>query len=131
MKFNYLMQCICRDVTAIFAALIIIISIFGLISSGCGCTTTVIPKTVESSIPSWDGTNQNSGFIGFEGNSGKITLLARDRYNALIAIYGKRFVPPLTPDYGTQSHIDGNFIITAEALSKFIQMNRWHKSSSP
>ena len=131
MKFNQLMECICRDVTAIFASLIILVSIFGLISSGCGCTTTVIPQTVESSIPSWDGTNQSSGFIAFEGNSAKITPFARDRYNALIAIYGKRFFPPLTPDYGMQSHIDGNYIITPEALSKFIQMNRWSKSSSP
>lgn len=96
-----------------------------------GCTTTVIPRTPVSSQASWDGTNHNSGFLGFEGVTGIITPHARDRYNGLIEIYGKKFVPPITYDYGVTAYTNGcgNYIISPQALTYFIQMNRWRRST--
>lgn len=96
-----------------------------------GCTSTVTPRTVVSSQASWDGTNQNSGFIGFENGCGVITPHARDRYNALIEVYGKKFLPPLTYDYGVWPYSNGNYLITPQALTDFAQMNRWRKSTAP
>jgi len=96
-----------------------------------GCTSTVTPRTVLSSQASWDGTNQNSGFIGFEGSAGIITPHARDRYNALLEIYGKKFNPPVTFDYGVWPYAGGNYIISPQALTYFTQMNRWRKSTTP
>lgn len=92
-----------------------------------GCTTTVTPRASISSQASWDGTNQNSGFLQFEGVTGVITPHARDRYNGLIEIYGKKFVPPILHDYGVWPYIGGNYIISPQALTYFVQMNRWHK----
>ena len=110
---------------AVFIALTISI----IVTSGC--TSTVTPRTVLSSQASWDGTNQNSGFIGFEGSAGIITPHARDRYNALIEIYGKKFNPPITSDYGVWPYTGGNYIISPQALTYFTQMNRWRKSATP
>ena len=110
---------------AVFIALTISI----IVTSGC--TSTVTPRTVLSSQASWDGTNQNSGFIGFEGSAGIITPHARDRYNALIEIYGKKFNPPITSDYGVWPYTGGNYIISPQALTYFTQMNRWRKSTTP
>jgi hypothetical protein len=94
-----------------------------------GCTTTVTPRIVASLQASWDGTNQNSGFIGFTDAGGIITPHARDRYNGLIELYGKKFIPPITFDYGISQHTNENYIITPQALSDFAQMNRWYKST--
>lgn len=96
-----------------------------------GCTT-VTPRIVEAPKPSWDGTNQNSGFVGWSGPNGVITPHARERYNGLIEIYGKKFIPPLVHDYGITiktNQIDSSLIIeiTPEALADFALMNRWHK----
>lgn len=117
----------CKQAALVFLTTVLLTFSLAALSSGCGCTT-VIPKTVTSSQPSWDGTNQNSGFIRFEGNSGVITSNARVRYNGLIEIYGKKFVPPITTDFGVWPDKDGNYIITPQALTKFIEMNRWRKS---
>jgi hypothetical protein len=104
---------------------------FCLVALAVGCTT-VTPRQVESPTASWDGTNQNSGFIGWTADgSGIITPHARDRYNGLIDIYGKRFIPPLVFDYGIQPTAANTFTITPEALSDFATMNRWRKKIEP
>lgn len=103
-----------------YVLLVLISILFG------GCTT-VTPRLVTSPTASWDGTNQNSGFIGWSSTSGIITPHARDRYNSLIDIYGKRFAPPLSFDYGIKPTTTNTFIISPEALTDFIQMNRWRK----
>jgi len=99
-----------------------------------GCTIT--PKQVESNSASYDGGEKNSGFIGWTTNNsicyGVITFHAKDRYNSLIKIYGKRFEPPLKENYGII--LDGrttstNYYITLEGLSKFSEMNRWRKNN--
>ena len=49
------------------------------------CTTTVAPQPAKASVASWDGTNQNSGFIGYlPDGRGLITESACRRYNGLI-----------------------------------------------
>lgn len=114
---------------AIIALLVYVV----LITNGCG---TVRPVVVESPAASWDGTNYNSGFIGWTNGLGIITAHARDRYNGLISTYGKRFNPPLSADYGIQK-LTGEtpvplpmFTITPEALSDFARMNRWRKTEA-
>lgn len=94
-----------------------------------GCTTTITPDPVVSSQPSFDNGEQNSGFLKFnEDGSGVITPHARDRYNALINIYGTSFLIPITKDAGLIRQEDGTYIIIAESLVKFATMNRWYKS---
>jgi hypothetical protein len=89
--------------------------------------TTVTPHTVNSSAYSWDGTNQNSGVIGFVGSQVEVTPHWRDRYNGLVAIYGKKFVPPLTFDYGITPTATNTYLVTPEAFKDFVDMNRWRK----
>lgn len=98
-----------------------------MLAAGCG---TVTPKLVTSSGPSWDGSALNSGTIGFVTNGTvlyiEVTPHWRDRYNAMIATYGGRFKPALTPDYGL-TRLSTNSLVTPEAYRKFCQMNRWRK----
>lgn len=97
--------------------------------SGTSCTTTVVRPAIEDRQPSWDQNAQNSGFIRFnEDGSGVITEKARARYNALIGKYGDRFLPELELDSGiTAGPGQKEWTITAEALVKFMTMNRWIK----
>lgn len=60
-----------------------------------GCTSTVVPKEIKASVASWDGTQQNSGFLGFdEAGNGIITYHAYNRWIALVNDYGPYFKPP-------------------------------------
>ena len=95
-----------------------------LAANGC---TTVTPAIVESPHASWDGTNQNSGFIRWVGDCEEGTPHLRARYNAMIATYGKRFAPPITEDYGITATVSNTYIFTPEAIQKFTKMNRWRK----
>ena len=93
------------------------------------CTSTIRTKAPERAAASWDGTNQHSGFIGWAPDGrGIITFHARDRYNALVKRYGKRFPVPLKCDGGMQRDLDGTWLIEAEALVNFQQMQRWWRS---
>ena len=100
-----------------------------ILLAGCG---TVTPDQVVSDGPSWDGTNRNSGFVGWTSTGcGILTPHARDRYNALVKDYGSRFRPPLQTDYGlVKIDVDGQptvYQITPEALADFATMNRWRR----
>lgn len=95
---------------------------------GVSCAKTVVPDKIVDVTPSYDGNEQNSGFISFnDDNSAVITPRARDRYNNLAKKYGIIFVVPVFQDFGITPRPDGNFNISAEALSKFAQMNQWRK----
>jgi len=116
---------------AVLISLAVFISLAAVVLFA-GCTSTVAPRPVISYQASWDGTNQNSGFLGFVGASGIITEHARDRYNGLIDIYGKKFVPPIGHDYGILPYYPaGTYSISPQALTYFSQMNRWRKSTAP
>ena len=91
-----------------------------------GCTT-VTPEQVHASVASYDGTNQNSGVISFTSDgSAIITAHARDRYNALVCVYSKKFLPPLLPDDGLKFQ-SPNWVIDPQHLNYFKAMNRWKK----
>ena len=102
-----------------------------------GCST-VIPKTVKANVASFDGGVQNSGEVCLTTNAvtkqidgAIITPHARDRYNALIALYSTNFFPPLTMDAGITPSTNSAFRIDAQHLTEFMRMNRWHKAAAP
>ena len=97
-----------------------------------GCTSTIVPEAVASKTASFDGNEQNSGFLGFDtqGN-GRITAHARDRYNALAALYAPEFTPPLLPDAGITKTPTNTFLLDARHLEYFATMLRWHRQAKP
>lgn len=93
-----------------------------------GCTGTVVPRQVRDNVTSWDSTNQNSGFIGYDSaGNGILTPHAYYRYNDLALTYGKKFAPRLGPGAGTQPTATNTYLIDPEHLVKFATMNRWRK----
>jgi hypothetical protein len=94
-----------------------------------------------------DGGAQNSGLLSMTTNTtgevtgAIITPHARDRYNALVAIYSTNFFPALTFDAGITPLMLPQYVIVgkpppqqtyhidAEHLVDFMRMNRWHRSS--
>lgn len=101
--------------------------VLGLTVAFClwGCTT-VRPAKTEAAQPSFDAQSQtnDSGFLGWTNGGAIITGHARDRYNALIAKYGSRFLPPIKKDTGIQP-AGGDWRIDSAALENFGTMNRW------
>lgn len=109
------------DALRTFACLALVVAV--------GCT--VIPKRLESRAASFDGGQQNSGLVAqLADRSAIITTHARDRYNGLIEIYGRKFSPPLQRDAGVTAYTNGTWCIDAEHLVKFATMNRWRKQST-
>ena len=93
------------------------------------CTSTVTPDAVRATEASYDGNTRNSGFMGFFADgSGHITPHARDRYNLLLTIYGREYLPPLTRDAGIAALTDGTFQIDALHLTAFIVMSDKHRA---
>jgi hypothetical protein len=100
-----------------------------IILFAAACANTIVPRNVSTDIVSWDGNEQNGGFIDFtDRGGGIITPNARNRYNILISIYSTNFIPPLKFDDGITSTSTNTFLIDAQHLSNFATMNRWHKS---
>lgn len=93
-----------------------------------GCAPTITPHQVQSSQASWDGNEQNSGFIGFDAaGNGIITWRAHSRYIGLIADYGYRFTPKLEADEGTTLTTTNTWLIDGQHLAYFDKMSRWKK----
>jgi hypothetical protein len=97
-----------------------------VLGTGCG---TVTPGAISSEHASFDGNDQNSGVIGRDplGRGYIITHRARDRYNALVKVFGRDFSPALRADAGVISAGDA-YVIDREHLIKFIEMSRWAKA---
>jgi hypothetical protein len=99
-----------------------------------GCATPV-PPLVESGAPSYDGKDLNSGVIALVPGGQLVTPHWRDRYNAMIALYGNRFAPPLATDDGILPAGPGNtanrYFIDNEHAVKFDLMNEWRKAAAP
>lgn len=99
-------------------ALIVLLSL-------CFVSCTVTPPQVHSQTVAYEGNIQTAGFLGFsEDGSGIITGKARDRYNALVRLYGAYFVPPLVQDDGL-SQSWPFWLIEKESLVRFQTMARW------
>jgi hypothetical protein len=103
------------------------LGLFSLSVIVSGCNSTVAPAPVESRQASYDHGEQNSGILSLVPGGALITPRARERYNALIAIYRREFSPALVADQGVSPEAAGNFRITNEALQKFILMNSWKR----
>ena len=89
---------------------------------------------VSDSVPSFDGTNQDSGFVAFAPDgAGIITPNALARYNGLIALYCGQFIPPLEPNAGicaAPAPWLGFYRIDQQHLDYFATMNRWRKQAT-
>lgn len=109
-----------------------VVGIFCLVAICLLAGCTVIPKPFEAPTASFDGGEQNSGFLGsLPDHDGVITPHARDRYNELVKTFGTRFQPPLTLDAGVSAYTNGTFRIDPEHLVKFATMNRWRRERPP
>jgi len=93
-----------------------------------GCNSTVIPVPVEAREASFDGNDQTSGVLASTQAGFTVTGHFRDRLNALVAIYGRDFSPPLKKDHGTTRTPDGNWLITRQAMVDFLEMNAWRRA---
>lgn len=110
---------------------LIYVSLLVMILISC----TITPKVLERDTISFDGGSQNSGFVMFlPDGSGLITTNAASRYNGLITIYKDKFIPPIYQNYGlvyTNIQNTNYYIISAESLVKFGQMNHWKRNQIP
>jgi hypothetical protein len=93
-----------------------------------GCVSTTVPQRVEASQASFDGGAQNSGIILSTATGFVVTTHFRERYNAMIAVYGGDFVPPLKPDAGIAPIGEDRWLISKEGMVRFVEMNTWRKS---
>jgi hypothetical protein len=100
---------------------------------GVGCVRTIIPVIPSASQPSYDGTNQNSGFVGFDASrNGILSAHARDRYNSLVADYGALIKPPVKPGEGLAGPTSTNtWLIDPQHLVYFATFSRWHREGRP
>lgn len=107
----------------------VLLLLIGLVS-GCSTVTGVfIPEPVPHTTISYDSGEKNSGIIGEVGTTGfEVTKGFITRYNAMIEIYGKKFVPELEKNAGVTELPNKNFCIDNERMVKFVQMNKWRKA---
>jgi len=102
-----------------------------------GCHGTVTPPRAAAAVASWDGTNQNSGFLGWTTNSAGettgafITAHALERYNALMLDYGAAW--QTKPGDGVTYLPDGgrSFWIDAGHLQHFDDAQKWQRNGRP
>lgn len=94
-----------------------------------GCTVT--PDRVRATVPSFDGGAHNSGVIASLPN-GQFSVTAhwRDRFNALVTVYGANFLPHITADFGITAAANGTYIATAQAVADFGKMNLLYKAQA-
>lgn len=110
-----------------------------LVLGGCiaaalsGCTVT--PGKLKDNSASFDGGQQNSGFLGlvmYRGQEyGSLTTNALSRYNDLLKTYGARLPQKVEDGDGvlTIESVDGvkTILIDNQHLRYFETMNRWRK----
>lgn len=109
------------------------LAVSALLVGGClcpACTSTVTPVPVTASEASYDGTVADSGVISAVRDAqGSVTgwivsERARARYNALIVRYGETmWTPVIGADYGLRACEDGTWIMSPEAMVKFVAMS--------
>lgn len=127
-------QCPCpecmakRDARTMWAVIVVAL-VLGFLALGfLGCSSTVVPSEVRSEQASFDQGEQTSGILATAPGGFVVTSHFRDRFNALADLYGRAFSPALVRDAGLRPFADDTWFITPEAMTKFIQMNRWKKS---
>lgn len=104
---------------------VIFLSILLFSMSGCVNLTNPTPDIVKPDEISFDGNEQNSGVLYQITQGGFIiTEGAKDRYNALIKLYGAKCTPPVCENFG----LTPVYIATDEAIETFAKLNLWHKN---
>jgi hypothetical protein len=93
-----------------------------------GCASTVSPDRISADAASYDGNAQNSGIISANALGYVVTAHFRDRHNALVALFGRDFSPPLTPDAGLTEITSDRWLIDRQHLSQFLEMNAWNRA---
>jgi hypothetical protein len=102
-----------------------------LVLGGCG---TVTQSPVMSAKPSYDDGLANSGIINRDHGMFIVTEAFKNRYNALIEIYGNSkltdgspiFVPALKKDQGV-SYDNGQWRMTIQAMSYMVRLSLLQK----
>jgi hypothetical protein len=98
-----------------------------------GCST-VTPKVIEPEAIAFHGNHQDAGVIRiYPDHSALIDATLRQKYNDLIAVYGKTFSPVLVADAGLQpcgiyQDRGDTWRIDAEHLALLIHMNLLKRS---
>lgn len=116
-----------RTFATVTIALIAAIIVLGFVTA---CTT-VVPKPVDTDVASFDGNDQNSGIIRATSAGYVVTPHFRDRYNALVAVYGKDFTVPLKRDAGLAKLSPTEWLIDRQHLVQFLDMAAWQRSGLP
>ncbi len=100
-----------------------------------GCETAPIKTTLSDLAPvdqqiSFDGEEQNAGILDFiPGEGFLVTKKAKERYQALAAIYGPRSSPAVLPSDGVLQYKETDkFILSSEAMVNFQEFTQLHKS---
>jgi hypothetical protein len=113
---------------------LVCIAVFALalVISVCGCVGTVRPAPVTRAMASWDGTNQNSGFLCWTNGGAIITEQARERYDGLRMTYGMLESPVVRAGDGIQSGPDfATWFIDSQRLAYFSKWTRWKREGRP
>jgi hypothetical protein len=108
----------------VFLTILLVALVVGL----TGCGTTVKPDLVAPGEVSYDGSVANSGIILSTETGFVVTDHFRARYNALIAVYGNDFTPPLKVDTGIAMIGTDRHLITKQAMIWFLEMNAWRRA---
>jgi hypothetical protein len=107
------------------------ISLLVLLTGGCG---TVTQSPVTSQQASYDDNMQNSGILNRDHGTFIVSEAFKNRYNALIEIYGNSkledgspiFVPALKKDQGV-SYANGQWRMTIQAMSYMVRLSLLQK----
>lgn len=93
-----------------------------------GCATTVVPQPVEAREASFDGNEQTSGVLSATDAGFVVTARFRERFNALAAIYGRAFTPPLVAEAGVTRVSEDRWLVSRQAMVQFLEMNSWRRA---
>lgn len=115
-----------KTAAAICIAVAFLVALLSAWLTGCGHT--VIPEPVEAMSASFDGNAQTSGVIASTPAGFVVTAHFRERYNALVEVYGRDFSPPLKADAGLARQPDGQWLITRQRMVDFLEMNAWKRA---
>lgn len=107
----------------LYAAGIYILGV-GILTLGA-CTSTVIPQSVSRKLPDLTGT----GLVPLERSKGGwlIDEETRDKYNALIEIFGQEELVPLKKDAGLIMSPDGRWFMPDARMVQFGVMARKYR----
>lgn len=98
-----------------------------LICTSLSCT--VAPKIVKPQAIEFNHNSHNAGVLG-TNEQGLIILSAEKvvEYNSLINLYGTNYLVALTNNFGITPYTNNTYLISNEALFKFLEMKSWYRN---